>query len=61
MRRRSDAEELQAALRELGGSLAELRRETGLSEEELAQELVSEGHEERGRERVGGQGACAWS
>ncbi|QYJ15624.1 hypothetical protein Rxycam_01448 [Rubrobacter xylanophilus DSM 9941] len=52
---------MQAALRELGGSLAELRRETGLSEEELAQELVSEGHEERGRERVGGQGACAWS
>ncbi|BBL79320.1 hypothetical protein RxyAA322_11740 [Rubrobacter xylanophilus] len=61
VRRKSDTEELQAAVRELGESLAELRRETGLSEEELVEELVSEGHEDRGRERVGGQGACAWS
>lgn len=56
-RRKSDTEELQAAVRDLGESLAELRRETGLSEEELVEELVSKEHEEReerGRERVGG-------
>lgn len=53
-RRKSDAEELQAAVRDLGESLAELRRETGLSEEELVEELVSKEHKERGRERVGG-------
>lgn len=53
-RPKSDTEELQAAVRDLGESLAELRRETGLSEEELVEELVSKEHEERGRERVGG-------
>lgn len=52
-RPKSDAEELQAAVRDLGESLAELRRETGLSEEELVEELVSKEPEERGRERVG--------
>ncbi len=35
-----DEEKLQAALRDLRGSLADLRRETGLSEEELVAELV---------------------
>lgn len=55
-RQKSDAEELQAAVRDLGESLAELRRATGLSEEELVQELVPKDkeHEDRGRERVGG-------
>jgi antitoxin (DNA-binding transcriptional repressor) of toxin-antitoxin stability system len=53
-RRKSDAEELQAAVRDLGESLAELRRATGLSEEELVEELVPKEHENRGRERVGG-------
>lgn len=53
-RRKSDAEELQAAVRDLGESLTELRRETGLSEEELVEELVPKEHEKRGRERVGG-------
>ncbi|MGF1472744.1 MAG: hypothetical protein ACFB50_13525 [Rubrobacteraceae bacterium] len=53
-RRKSDTEELQAAVRDLGESLAELRRETGLSEEELVEGLVSKEREDRGRERVGG-------
>ncbi len=44
-------EELRAALREARESLAELRRESGLSEEELVAELAPRGHggEERGR------------
>lgn len=54
-KRKSDAEELQTVLRDLGESLAELRRESGLSEEELVEELVPKEHEEdRGRRRVGG-------
>ncbi len=53
-RQKSDAEELQAAVRDLGESLAELRRATGLSEEELVEEFVPKEHEDRGRERVGG-------
>lgn len=53
VKRRSDAQELQEALRELGESLAELRRETGLSEEELVEELVPKKHEGRERERMG--------
>ncbi|MBX6764581.1 MAG: hypothetical protein IRY88_13005 [Rubrobacteraceae bacterium] len=53
-RRKSDVEELQAAVRDLGESLAELRRATGLSEEELVQELVSREHKDRGCERAGG-------
>lgn len=40
VKRKSDAQELQAALQELGDSLADLRQETGLSEEELVEELV---------------------
>jgi len=54
VKRRNDEQELQAALRELGESLAELRRETGLSEEELVEELVPKEHEGRGHGRVGG-------
>lgn len=55
VKRKTDGEELQAALRELGESLAELRRETGLSEEDLVKDLVPKKHEEdRGQERVGG-------
>lgn len=53
-RQKSDAEELQAAARDLGESLTELRRETGLSEEELVEELVPKEREDRGQERVGG-------
>lgn len=48
VKRKSDGEELQAALRELGESLAELRRVSGLSEEELVEELVPKNHEDRG-------------
>lgn len=54
VKRKNDEQELQAALRELGESLAELRRETGLSEEELVEELVPRKHEYREHERVGG-------
>lgn len=49
VKQRSSAEELQAAVRDLGDSLAELRCETGLSEEDLVQELAprkSEGYRE---------------
>jgi antitoxin (DNA-binding transcriptional repressor) of toxin-antitoxin stability system len=53
-KQKSDAEELQAAVRDLGESLTELRRATGLSEEEIVEELVPKEHEDRGRERVGG-------
>lgn len=54
VKRKNDEQELQVALRELGESLAELRRETGLSEEELVEELVPKEHEGRGYGRVGG-------
>lgn len=54
VKRKDDEQELQAALRELGESLAELRRETGLSEDELVEELVPKEHEGRGHRRVGG-------
>jgi ribosome-binding protein aMBF1 (putative translation factor) len=51
-RRKSDAEELQAAVRDLGESLAELRRETGLSEEKLVEEFAPKEREDP--ERMGG-------
>ncbi len=51
VKRKSDARELQAALRELGESLAELQRETELSEEELVEELVPKTHGDREHER----------
>ncbi len=51
VKHKSDAQELQAALRELGESLAALRRETGLSEEDLVEELVPKTHEDREHER----------
>jgi hypothetical protein len=54
VKQKSDGEELQAALRELGESLAELRRVSGLSEEELVEELVPKEREDRGRGRAGG-------
>lgn len=54
VKRKSDAQELRAALRELSGSLAELRRETGLSEEDLVEELVPKKREDQRHERVGG-------
>ena len=41
VKRKSDADELRAALREARDSLAELRRESGHSEEELVEELAS--------------------
>ncbi len=54
VKQKSDAEELRAALREARDSLAELRRATGLSEEELVEGLVSGESKNQGRERVGG-------
>ena len=45
VKQKSDSEELRAALRDLSESLAELRRESGLSEEELVRELVSRENE----------------
>lgn len=48
VKRKSDDEELRAAVEALRESLAEVRRETGLSEEELVAELVPEKHGERG-------------
>ena len=54
VRRKNDAEELRAALREARDSLAELRRASGLSEDELIEDLASGESEDRGRERVGG-------
>ena len=53
-KRKSDTEELQAALRDLGDSLAEIRRDTGLSEEELIQELLPAKREGQERGRTGG-------
>lgn len=52
VRRKNDEEELRAALREARDSLAELRRASGLPEEELVEDLAS--GEPEGRERVGG-------
>lgn len=54
VRQKSDTEELRAALREAQEGLEELRRATGLSEEELVEELVPNTSRERGRERIGG-------
>jgi hypothetical protein len=48
VKHKSDREELQAALRELGESLAELREASGLSEEDLVEELVPKKREDRG-------------
>lgn len=48
VKQKSDGEELQAALRELGESLAELREASGLSEEDLVEELVPKKREDRG-------------
>lgn len=42
--RERDEEKLQAALRDLRESVADLRRESGLSEEELVAELVPRKH-----------------
>lgn len=53
VKRKDDAQELQAALSELGESLAELRQETGLSEEELVEELVPKNHDDTQHSRVG--------
>ncbi len=48
VKQKNDTEELRAALRDLSESLAELRRESGLSEEELVRELVPREHESPG-------------
>lgn len=53
VKRKSDGEELRSALEDLGESLAEIRRVTGLSEEELVEELVPKMREGRERKRVG--------
>jgi hypothetical protein len=53
VRHRSDTEELRIALREAKEGLAELRRATGLSEEELVEDLVSDTPREPGRDRIG--------
>jgi hypothetical protein len=42
------------ALREAQEGLVELRRATGLCEEELVEELVPDTSQGRGRERIGG-------
>jgi hypothetical protein len=53
MKEKNDTEDLRAVLREAQESLAKLRRATGLSEEELVEELVSDTSQERGREHIG--------
>lgn len=45
VKQKRDDEELRTALREARESLAELRRATGLSEDELVDELVPKKHE----------------
>jgi hypothetical protein len=47
VRRKSDAEELRTALQEARDSLAELRRQSGLSEEDLVEDLASGESESR--------------
>jgi hypothetical protein len=54
VRQKSDTEELRAALREAKESLLELRRATGLSEEELVEEFVPDQLHDPDRERIGG-------
>ncbi len=54
VKHKSDTEELRIALREAKEGLEELRRATGLSEEELVEELVSDTSQEPGHERIGG-------
>jgi antitoxin (DNA-binding transcriptional repressor) of toxin-antitoxin stability system len=54
VRQKRDTEELRAALREAQEGLVELRRATGLCEEELVEELVPDTSQGRGRERIGG-------
>ena len=54
VRRKSDTEELRVALREAQEGLADLRRATGLSEEDLVDELVPDTSRVRGRERISG-------
>ncbi len=49
VKRKCDDEELRAAVEDLRESLAEIQRATGLSEDELVEELVPKKHEERGR------------
>lgn len=51
VKQKSDGEELQTALRELGESLVELRRVSGLSEENLVEELMPKKREDRDRGR----------
>jgi hypothetical protein len=53
-RQKSDTEELRVALREAQEGLVELRRATGLFEEELVEELVPNTSREQRRERAGG-------
>lgn len=52
VKQKADNEELQSALQEARDSLADLRREAGLSEEELIDGLVSENNGS-GHEHVG--------
>jgi hypothetical protein len=54
VRQKSDTEELRVALRDAKEGLADLRRTTGLSEEELVAELVPDTLKEPGHEHVGG-------
>lgn len=51
---KSNTEELRAALREAKEDLEELRHATGLSEEELVEELAPDTSRKPGRERIGG-------
>lgn len=54
VKQKTDSEELRAALREAREGLEDLRRATGVSEEELVEELVPDVSRGQGRERVGG-------
>ncbi len=54
VRQKSDTEELGVALRDAKEGLVELRHATGLSEEELVEELVPDTLREQGREHIGG-------
>lgn len=50
VRQKSDREEVNAALREARESLAELKRQSGLSEEELVEEIATGEDVERPRD-----------
>lgn len=50
---KSDTDELRAALRDLDESVTELRSQTGLSEEDLLEEILPAKHQDREYEDIG--------